>query len=437
MFLVFTTVFFWAFLSVPLVDCSIDLQQESWNELSHQFVHLAKKCYLSRDIFMMRLHHLTDRNVTCNDGTPAGYYLRRAHGSKRWIVYLEGGEFCTSAESCEARYSDMTHLMSSARWNPVKEGSGILSTKQHLNPTWWNANHVYVPYCSSDAWIGNASANETGERFSFVGSRILERVFTELMSKGLEHAERVLLAGSSAGGIGVILNLDRIAKRLQTGGFKIDVRGLADSGWYLDIPSCPAGGKHCQRAKIQENVTKMAIAYWRGVVPDDCARRNPQKKWKCFFGEQVYRTDDKSPKHSPLFVFQWLYDSAQLVWSIGAHIMRPGQLSDEEQARVSYIGNEVRNSFNRTKGLSCAVFAPSCIFHSILNQNDWLNVLVKGKNLNQALNDWYQSSGQTTQDCQTLIETECTGPQCTLTCPSGWKLMGQRSRSKHTKPPSD
>ena len=64
----------------------------------------------------------------------------------------------------------------------------------------------------------------------------------------------------SAGGIGVILNLDRIAKRLQTGGFKIDVRGLADSGWYLDIPSCPAGGKHCQSAKIQENVTKMAIA---------------------------------------------------------------------------------------------------------------------------------------------------------------------------------
>ena len=54
----------------------------------------------------------------------------------------------------------------------------------------------------------------------------------------------------------------------------------------------------------------------------------------------------------PLFVFQWLYDSAQLVWSIGAHIMRPGQLSNEESARVSYIGNEVRNSFNRTKGLS-------------------------------------------------------------------------------------
>lgn len=71
-FLVFTAMFFWAFLSVPLVDCSIDLQQESLNEGPRQFVHLAKQCPQSRDLFMMKLHHLTDRNVTCNDGTPAG-----------------------------------------------------------------------------------------------------------------------------------------------------------------------------------------------------------------------------------------------------------------------------------------------------------------------------------------------------------------------------
>ena len=45
------------------------------------------------------------------------------------------------------------------------------------------------------------------ERFSFVGSRILERVFTELMSKGLEHAERVLLAGSRYSGLSAIFSL--------------------------------------------------------------------------------------------------------------------------------------------------------------------------------------------------------------------------------------
>ncbi|PFX31169.1 palmitoleoyl-protein carboxylesterase notum1a-like isoform X1 [Stylophora pistillata] len=439
MFLVFTAMFFWAFLGVPLVDCSIDLQQESLNEGPRQFVHLAKQCPQSRDLFMMKLHHLTDRNVTCNDGTPAGYYLRKAHGSKRWIVYLAGGEFCTSSESCNARYSKMKYLMSSATWSSFRFGTGILSSDPVLNPTWWNANLVYIPYCSSDAWIGNASASETGERFSFVGSRILERVFMELTSKGLDNAKRLLVAGSSAGGIGVILNLDRIDKRLEMGGLKIDVRGLADSGWYLDIPPCPAGGKHCQGAKLQENnMISIGMTYWRGVVPDDCARRNPQKKWKCFFGEHVYRTDDKSPKHSPLFVFQWLYDSAQLVWSIGANIMKSSKPSKKEIDRVLYIGNEVRDSFNRTKGLSCAVFAPSCISHGILNQDDWLKVLMRGKNLNHVINDWYQSSGQETRDCPSLIGTECNYPHCNPTCPSlGRKLMGLRSHGKDIKTPSD
>ena len=40
----------------------------------------------------------------------------------------------------------------------------------------------------------------------------------------------------SAGGIGVILNLDRLAQRIKMAGLKVEVRGLADSGWYLDMP---------------------------------------------------------------------------------------------------------------------------------------------------------------------------------------------------------
>ena len=29
-------------------------------------------------------------SVTCNDGTVAGYYIRRNYESKRWIIFLEG-----------------------------------------------------------------------------------------------------------------------------------------------------------------------------------------------------------------------------------------------------------------------------------------------------------------------------------------------------------
>lgn len=39
----------------------------------------------------------------------------------------------------------------------------------------------------------------------------------------------------SAGGTGVLLNVDRVAELLEESGYpSIQVRGLADSGWFLD-----------------------------------------------------------------------------------------------------------------------------------------------------------------------------------------------------------
>ena len=39
---------------------------------------------------------------------------------------------------------------------------------------------------------------------------------------------------SSAGGIGVIINLDRVAKMLANAGSTEVVRGISDSGWYIE-----------------------------------------------------------------------------------------------------------------------------------------------------------------------------------------------------------
>ena len=38
---------------------------------------------------MMR-KYFYNTNVTCNDGSTSGYYVRRNYKSKRWIVFLEG-----------------------------------------------------------------------------------------------------------------------------------------------------------------------------------------------------------------------------------------------------------------------------------------------------------------------------------------------------------
>lgn len=43
------------------------------------------------------------------------------------------------------------------------------------------------------------------------------------------------LSPHSAGGTGVLLNVDRVAKQLEELGYPaIQVRGLVDSGWFLD-----------------------------------------------------------------------------------------------------------------------------------------------------------------------------------------------------------
>jgi len=59
-------------------------------------------------------------SVTCNDGSPAGYYKRLNNHSKSWIIYLQGGGFCGSEEACQQRWRRSPHLMSSNFWQKTK-----------------------------------------------------------------------------------------------------------------------------------------------------------------------------------------------------------------------------------------------------------------------------------------------------------------------------
>lgn len=90
----------------------------------------------------LRLHLLLNTSVTCNDGSPAGYYLKESKGSRRWLLFLEGGWYCFNRENCDSRYTTMRRLMSSKDWPHTRTGTGILSSQPEENPHWWNANMV-------------------------------------------------------------------------------------------------------------------------------------------------------------------------------------------------------------------------------------------------------------------------------------------------------
>ncbi|MEQ2188331.1 hypothetical protein GOODEAATRI_013857 [Goodea atripinnis] len=114
----------------------------------------------------MKLHLLKNVSVTCNDGSPAGYYIKESKGSRRWLLFLEGD-------------------------------------------------------------------------YAFMGSLIIKEVVTELLTKGLDKAKVLLLAGSR---------------------------------------------------------------YWAGLVPETCRQAHVGEEWNCFFGYKVYPTL-KSPVFVVQWVF--------------------------------------------------------------------------------------------------------------------------------------
>lgn len=161
---------------------------------------------------------------------------------------------------------------------------GILSPSPEENPYWWNANHVFVPYCTSDSWSGSRRSRD--EMFSFMGTLVVQQVVRDLIPLGLENSTDLLLAGSSAGGTGVMINLDPVQELLHDIMLlrHIAVRGVSDSGWFLDrTPYAPTG-------KPAVDAIRKGMQLWQGKVPKRCRRLYETEPWRCYFGYRLYPT---------------------------------------------------------------------------------------------------------------------------------------------------
>lgn len=197
--------------------------------------------------------------------------------------------------------------------------------------------------------------------YAFMGSLIIKEVVNELLTKGLDSAKVLLLAGSrcvcmcglplvrisnvwgwrlnftrcftSAGGTGVLVNVDHVSEQLASQGYRgVQVRGLADSGWFLDnkqykftdcldtISCAPteaikrgirweAGSRVCTDVgaafiSCADLLTRGAFLlsrYWGGLMPESCRQAHVGEEWNCFFGYKVYPTLKSEYRHPPNF----------------------------------------------------------------------------------------------------------------------------------------
>lgn len=80
-----------------------------------------------------------------------------------------------------------------------------------------------------------------------------------------------------------------------------------------------------------------------------------------------------------LFVFQWLFDEAQMTAdNVGTPV------TPQQWDYIHQMGNALRESFQDVT----AVFAPSCVSHSILTKREWLQVSIDDVSIAHALRCW-------------------------------------------------
>lgn len=92
--------------------------------------------------------------------------------------------------------------------------------------------------------------------------------------------------GSSAGGTGVMINLDFVEELLheQMRLKKIKVKGVTDSGWFLDrTPFTPTN-------KPAVDAIRKGMDLWQGRVPRRCREQYLSEPWRCYFGYRIYPT---------------------------------------------------------------------------------------------------------------------------------------------------
>ena len=160
----------------------------------------------------------------CIDGSRPAFHLRRAlsaEGRNKWVIHVNGGGWCYSFEQCAQRARGW--LGSSNKYPSCLEGrsnttflSTYLSGDPVHNPAMYAWNAVVVWYCDGSSYAGDAMHTRAHETLYFRGRHNRDATIATLLHYfGMNEATHVVVAGCSAGGLGVFLGLDHVAAMIK------------------------------------------------------------------------------------------------------------------------------------------------------------------------------------------------------------------------------
>ncbi|CAI5483910.1 unnamed protein product, partial [Closterium sp. Yama58-4] len=223
-----------------------------------------------------------------------------------------GGAWCASPQSCagraRTRLGSTEHARTAAEMVDARTGgmNGMLSFNKTVNPAFYNWNAVYFIYCDGGSFSGN---QDEPVRFNGIplymrGRKVADALVKHLMEKkGLDHAEKVVVTGSSAGGVAALLHCDRVRDTLTAASPSMHVRCLADASMFLDVPDSDNTHRIAAFFSKVQTMHNLTIS-----LPPACVKeRALEQHHQCFMANHILQYVT-----TPLFLINSNYDKVAM-----------------------------------------------------------------------------------------------------------------------------
>ncbi|ONK67761.1 uncharacterized protein A4U43_C05F3500 [Asparagus officinalis] len=356
------------------------------------------------------IRNADEKGAVCLDGSRPGYHLQRGFGSgsDSWVLHLESGGWCDSADSCS--YRQGTPLGSSHYMELQASFVGILSQAPSENPDFYNWNRVKIRYCDGASFSGDTEVQaKSGRKLFFRGQRIWEAIMEELLSEGLGKAKQAFLTGCSAGGLAIYIHCDSFRALMPK---EANVKCLGDASFFLDVKD--VSGKRTMQSFYKEVVRLQNVGK---NLPADCTKRTEPSQ--CFFPHELIKTIK-----TPLFILNSAYDYWQIQnvlvpedsdprghWlrcKKNIHNCHPNQIEILQGFRTSLL--HTLSEFQHKK--DAGMFINSCFVHCQTMSNvTWhspKSPKINNRTIAEAVGDWYFGRRE-------AIYVDCPYP-CNPTC---------------------
>lgn len=187
--------------------------------------------------------------MRCTDGSEGGFAVNFTDASRDLVIYLQGGGICYDTATCSlggAPKNVGDDPLRTALDRPVREQRGFFDRENPANPL-RDSNFVVVPHCTGDHHTGNRLVDADSTTYHHVGytniTRMLERVVPSFAD-----ANRVVLAGFSAGGVGISANYHQLASAFESVGQPPPYL-MIDAGPFVRPPHLKESGQQTLRER--------------------------------------------------------------------------------------------------------------------------------------------------------------------------------------------